>query len=190
MKSRWALLILVILALSLYGLTACEQEPQQLSAAGISKQSHEWVFAKQLTSTGPVDFDSTLNADGAVTFGSTLAVTGMVTGKSKVINKTGVTVALTAAEVQGTVVTDLGDTGSITFTLPSAVAGYDVLFINITGNDWIIDVADNADQIFQLTNSAGDKITNTTSYDQVHLIALDASGYYVADRIGTWADGN
>jgi len=51
-------------------------------------------------------------------------------------------------------------------------------------------VADGADQIFDLTNAAGNKVTNSTAYDYMHLFAIDALGYYVIDVHGTWTDAD
>ena len=130
-----------------------------------------------------------VSAAGAASLGSTLAVSGMATMGRKVIAKTGTAVNLTAAEVAWTIVSDLGDTGGITITLPAAVAGMDVLLYNKTGNDWIVD-CDNSDQIFDLTDAAGNKITNTTAFDYVHLVALDDTGWYTLDVHGTWTDAN
>lgn len=140
-----------------------------------------------------IDADDAAGTGVTIQSGATAGVVfsgGAVTLPRKVLNKTGVTVALTAAEVSWTIVTDLGDTGAITFTLPTAVAGYEVLLFNQTGNDWIIDTADGADTIFDLTNAAGNKITNSTAYDYVHLIALDATGYWALDVHGTWTDAD
>jgi len=65
----------------------------------------------------------------------------------------------------------------------------DIILYNKTGEDWIID-CDDADQIFDLTDAAGNKITNTTAFDYVHLIALDGTGWYPLDVHGTWTDAN
>lgn len=121
--------------------------------------------------------------------GSTIIGSSYVQALRKVTAKTGTAVTLTAAEVSLGLVSDLGDSGGITITLPAAVAGYDVLIYNKTGNDMKID-CDAADQIFDLTNAAGNSITNTTAYDYVHLIALDATGWYTLDVHGTWTDAD
>lgn len=120
---------------------------------------------------------------------STMTIGGMATFMRKTIAKTGVDIALTAAEVNNTFVSDLGDTGAITVTLPAAAAGMEVYLYNLTGNDWIVD-CDNADQIFDLTNAAGNKVTNSTAYDYMHLVAVDATGWYPIDVHGTWTDAD
>lgn len=146
-----------------------------------------------LAANGGITVDSTAftvaDSTGNTTIAGTLGVSGMSTTLRKVIAKTGVSAALTAAECYWTIVSDLGDTGGITITLPAAVAGMDVLLYNKTGEDWIID-CDDADQIFDLTDAAGNKITNTTAFDYVHLVALDGAGWYTLDVHGTWTDAN
>jgi len=71
--------------------------------------------------------------------GTTLIGSSYVQALRKVTAKTGVTVALSAAEVSMGLVSDLGDTGAITLTLPTAVAGYDVILFNkrATTGSWM-----------------------------------------------------
>jgi hypothetical protein len=129
------------------------------------------------------------DTSGNTAIAGTLTVSGMATMGRKVIAKTGVSAALTAAEVAWTVVSDLGDTAGITITLPAAVAGMDVVIMNFTGEDIILD-SDDADRMFGVVDAAGDKATNTTAYDYVHLVALDGSGWVLLDSRGTWTDAN
>jgi hypothetical protein len=139
-----------------------------------------------------VDADDNAGTGLSVATGATAGAVfsgGPVILPRKVIAKTGVSAALTAAECWWTIVSDLGDTGGITITLPAAVAGMDIILYNKTGEDWIID-CDNADQLFDLTDAAGNKITNTTAFDYVHLVALDGAGWYTLDVHGTWTDAN
>ena len=64
------------------------------------------------------------------------------------------------------------------------------IIVQYDGDDVYIDPAA-ADQIHVLTNSAGDRISNTTSGDSVCLIAADGTYWIVIPAsTGTWADAN
>jgi len=136
-----------------------------------------------------IDTIDEFTSAGGVTLDSVLLKDGFVQGLANVIAKTGTAVTLSIAEVSGGVISDLGDTSGITITLPTAVAGYEVTIINFTGNDMIID-EDDGDQIWGIVNAAGDSITNSTAYDWIRLVALDATGWVEMSSVGTWADGN
>jgi len=160
-----------------------------------------------------------LSCDGAATLASTLAITGTTTigggygNTGCTLSGAGVIQCDGAATFAGGV-TDVvpvltkdanyqitaADTGSIikatntvsmTLILPSAAAGLNYCFYNYAGNDVIIDPIDGADTILKLTNGPGEKLTNTTQFDSVCLVALDATNWANLETgIGTWADGN
>lgn len=80
--------------------------------------------------------------------------------------------------------------GAITLTLPGAVAGLQYCIVNYTGDDQVIDFADATDVALNEVNSPGDRVTNTTAYDNICLAAIDATNWVTISSVGTWADGN
>ena len=79
---------------------------------------------------------------------------------------------------------------SATFTLPGAVAGYNVCIYNYAGTDVISEFTDATDVALNEVNSPGDPVTNTTAYDSICLTAIDAVNWITVSSIGTWEDGN
>lgn len=100
--------------------------------------------------------------------------------------------------------TDIGtlitvDTADVVITLPAVGAGatYTVMNIGADGTEIHVDVAA-ADLIaggcgFAAALDDGDKLTNTAATadygDYVTLSYFDATGWYITDMVGTWADG-
>ena len=80
--------------------------------------------------------------------------------------------------------------GAITLTLPAAAAGLHYCIVNFTGDDQVIAFADAADVALNEVNSPGDRVTNTTAYDNICLAAIDAVNWVTLSSVGTWADGN
>lgn len=80
--------------------------------------------------------------------------------------------------------------GAITLTLPGAAAGLQYCIVNYTGDDQVIDWTDATDVALNEVNSPGDRVTNTTVYDNICLTAIDATNWVTISSLGTWADGN
>jgi hypothetical protein len=95
-----------------------------------------------------------------------------------------VTVADSGAVIKNTAVV------SATFTLPGAVAGLNYCIYNYAGSDVIIEFADATDVAVNEVNSPGDSVTNTTAFDNICLVAIDATNWGTLSSVGTWADGN
>ena len=47
-----------------------------------------------------------------------------------------------------------------------------------------------ADQIYSLTNAAGDRILNTTAGNSVCLLAIDGTYWIAIYPVGTWSDAD
>ena len=110
---------------------------------------------------------------------------GAIYGKAPVLAKDA-SYAVTAADT-GSVIKA---SGAITLTLPGAAAGLSYCIVNFTGDDQKIDFTDSADVALNEVNSPGDRITNTTVYDNICLTAIDATNWSTISSVGTWADGN
>lgn len=80
--------------------------------------------------------------------------------------------------------------GSITMTLPGAVAGLNYCIVNYDGGDLTIEFTDATDVALNEVNSPGDRVTNTTAYDLICLAAIDATNWMTISSVGTWSDGN
>jgi hypothetical protein len=93
-----------------------------------------------------------------------------------------VTVADTGAVIKAS--------GAITLTLPAAAAGLHYCIVNFTGDDQVIDFTDATDVALNEVNSPGDRVTNTTVYDNICLTAIDATNWVTLSSVGTWADGD
>lgn len=131
-----------------------------------------------------------LQCNGAATIDGAATVTGALTAasvsaKAPVLAKDA-NYAVTAADT-GSVIKA---SGAITLTLPAAAAGLQYCIVNFTGDDQKIDFTDSADVALNEVNSPGDRITNTTVYDNICLTAIDATNWSTISSVGTWADGN
>jgi len=89
----------------------------------------------------------------------------------------------------GTLFNNKGATGQITYTLPAAVSDVWYCFYVYAAQTVLVN-PDDADQIYHLTNAAGDAITNTTAGDSLCLHAVDATGWIPMQENGTWNDAD
>jgi hypothetical protein len=132
--------------------------------------------------------DWDISTTGAMTGIGSIAADGAIYGLKPVLTKDAnypVTAADSGASIKNTSIV------SATFTLPAAAAGLNYCFYNYSGSDVVIDPVDGVDVILKLTNSPGDSLTNTTQFDSVCLVALDATNWVNLETgIGTWADGD
>lgn len=95
---------------------------------------------------------------------------------------------LSAAD-RDSLVTNQGATGDVTFTLPSATAGYRYCFYVFAAQNLYIDTA-TGDQIYVLTNAAGDRILNSTAGSSICLTAINDTYWVASGTVGTWTDAN
>lgn len=110
---------------------------------------------------------------------------GLVNSSIPVLAKTS-SYAVTAADT-GAIIKS---SGSITMTLPAAVVGLNYCLYNYDGGDLTIDFTDTADVALNEVNSPGDRVTNTTAFDSICLIAIDTTNWVTISSLGTWSDGN
>jgi hypothetical protein len=85
--------------------------------------------------------------------------------------------------------TNAGASGAITLTLPAAATGRHYCVYTYAAQTIYIDPA-TGDQIYHLTNSAGDRISNATVGDHVCLVATGGTYWIAYVEHGTWADAN
>ena len=102
----------------------------------------------------------------------------------------GDTATLTIEQVHGGIVTNDGAGAGRTYNLPPAQVGMVVTVYLEEAQDVDID-CDGADQIFVLTDAAGNKISSdATQGSMIILKAHDATGWWPYGRVGAWADVN
>lgn len=140
---------------------------------------------------------------GNVTVPGTLAVTGQITGPRTVtvVSAASGTTALTASQ-SGALVANTGTTGTTTFTLPSAAAGYSFCFveagdaggellINPATGDAIVGKTHGAENGTGIAPAAGTGIKNTAATnvkgDFTCLQSLDATTWLMTSVAGVWA---
>jgi hypothetical protein len=90
------------------------------------------------------------------------------------------------------VLTNRGAAGAVTFTLPAlgaSSAGLQVCAYVAAAQALNLDPA-TGDKIEALTDTAGDKIANSTVGSYICLLAADATNWQPLERVGTWADAN
>lgn len=126
-----------------------------------------------------------LQCDGAATFGGTVTASGGVADTKPVLAKIADYTVL--AGDTGSVIKA---SGAITLTLPGAAVGLNYCIINFTGDDQVIDFTDATDVALNEVNSPGDRVTNTTAYDNICLTAIDTTNWVTISSLGTWSDGN
>lgn len=123
---------------------------------------------------------------GNATFAGSGTFGGAISGLAPVLAKTS-SYAVTAAD-SGAVIKS---SGSITMTLPAAAAGLNYCIVNYDGGDLTIAFTDATDVAINEVNSPGDRVTNTTAFDNICLTAIDTTNWAtIGTSIGTWADGN
>lgn len=123
---------------------------------------------------------------GNATFAGSGTFGGAIYGPVPVLAKTS-NYAVTAAD-SGAIIKS---SGSITMTLPAAAAGLNYCIVNYDGGDLTIAFTDATDVAINEVNSPGDRVTNTTAFDNICLAAIDTTNWAtIGTSIGTWADGN
>lgn len=136
------------------------------------------VWAKNATPVAAIDAAGNLSASG------TFRPSGAVYNVAPILTKTGSytpTVAETGSIIKAS--------GILTITLPAAAAGLNYCLVNFDGNDQVIEFTDATDVALNEVNSPGDKITNSTAYDNICLAAIDGTNWVTISSVGTWADG-
>ena len=90
-------------------------------------------------------------------------------------------------EAYNFIFTNTGATGSITFTLPVAAVGMEIMFYSNAAQDLVID-PNGTDQIMS-TDTAGDTITSdATVGSHIVLRCLNANTWSVMSSQGTWTE--
>lgn len=129
--------------------------------------------------------DWDISTAGVMTGIGAITADGAISGLKPIVVKDAsysVTTADTAAVIKAS--------GAITLTLPAAAVGLHYCIVNFTGDDQTIDFADAADVALNEVNAPGDRVTNTTVYDNICLTAIDATNWVTLSSVGTWSDGN
>jgi hypothetical protein len=93
------------------------------------------------------------------------------------------------ADQRGAIFSNLGATGALTLTLPTAAKGLNFCFYTGAAQTLYIDPA-GTNQISHLTNAGGDRISNATAGDSVCLVGISTSAWIPLGEVGTWADAN
>jgi len=91
-------------------------------------------------------------------------------------------------ETAGTVMTNEGATGAVTFTLPDVITGMHIFFAVVANQTVLID-PNGTEQILRLTDTGGDRISSSTVGSIVHLFGLTETQWGAIES-GTWADAN
>lgn len=117
--------------------------------------------------------------------GSKLRMLGSVAGV-KIPQVAATATTLTAAQCGSS----FANSGAVEVELPDAdaILGCRYTFITMNASNFDLD-PDAADQIFALTNAAGDSLRNATKGNSVTLEAV-AGGWAAVAIYGTWADNN
>jgi hypothetical protein len=90
----------------------------------------------------------------------------------------------------GTLFHNTGATAEITLTLPAAVPGLYYCFYVYAAYAITIEI-DDADQVYHLTNAAGDRLQNAgTVGDNICLWSNGITYWLPMGEIGTWSDAN
>jgi len=154
--------------------------------------SDDLIVGDNATITGDATVGGTFGSTGAVT------VTGELTADGEPIIA-GPIRAATAKTSDYTVVANdnpglFSDAGiaaasSVTFTLPTAVAGYSYAFHHTTAATFEVK-ASTSDQLVGVTDGTGEKVQSVSPPAYIHCIALDATNWCVLNMSGTWADAN
>jgi len=144
-----------------------------------------------LNADGATNGDITIDARGTIT------TYGHVTQDGRVTENHSTSHTLTSPTDIGTLITV--DTAAVVITLPAVGAGaqYTVMNIGADGTEIHVDV--NANDLiaggcgFAAALDDGDKLTNTGATankgDYVKLGYFDATGWYIIEMVGIWADG-
>lgn len=154
--------------------------------------SGDLIVGEDATVTGA------LTADGDLIVGDDVTITGALTADGEPIIAGPIRTA-TAKTADYTVVANdnpglfsdagIADASSITFTLPTAVAGYSYAFYHTTAATFEIG-ASTSDQLIGVTDGAGEKVQSVAPPAYLHAIALDATNWCVLNMTGTWTDAD
>ena len=127
-----------------------------------------------------------MSGAGNATFAGSGTFGGAIYGLMPVSAKTA-SYPVTAAD-SGTL---FKTSNAITLTLPGAAAGLNYCIVNYDGADLVIAFTDATDVAINEVNSPGDRVTNTTAFDNICLAAIDTTNWAtIGTSIGTWSDGN
>lgn len=212
-KLTLIVLALIACAVAGYGIGqyTCPSLPSPFQGEGQGEGPYD-AYPSNTTTFNNISTGS-LTASGAVTANSLTASSATINGSITLANgetisnatdghilMSGYLHAFTAPIIKtanytltlsdmGSIVTNQGATGDVTFTLPSATAGYAFCFYVYAAQNFYIDPA-TGDQIHALTNSAGDRITNATAGSAICLVAIDTTYWVPYGTVGTWTDAN
>ncbi len=149
-------------------------------------------FDCSATGSGAEDcaFTFSTQVDGTLAARFKLTANGGVTPVRSIYAKTS-NYTVTAADM-GAVLTNLGATGVVTFTLPEAstVLGEEVWFNVLANYGLKIDPADASDKILGMTDAAGDSILADAEGESIGLRAVGANSWAPIYPYGTWSDAN
>jgi hypothetical protein len=151
---------------------------------------HQWGDI-DLNSTQAIymgDYDGMGNSPAKITVNSDAGTITLI-GTTRIDKYTSSAKTANTNTESGTWYSNLGATGAITFTLPTAAAGYNVCFYVAAAQTVTIDPA-STNQILALTNAAGDRISNGTQGGAVCLLGLSSTQWGAVSVSGTWADAN
>jgi hypothetical protein len=129
--------------------------------------------------------DWDISTSGAMTGIGAITADGAISGLVPVLVK-GASYPVTTADTGAVIKAS----GAITLTLPGAAAGLHYCIVNFTGDDQVIAFTDATDVALNEVNSPGDRVTNTTVYDNICLTAIDTTNWVTLSSVGTWADGD
>lgn len=85
------------------------------------------------------------------------------------------------------VITNEGAVGAVTYNLPAAAAGLEVIFIVHTAQNMVVTAATgDTIRIAAGVSSAGGTVTNGTVGGVLHLVCLNATEWFAISSTGTW----
>ncbi len=133
---------------------------------------------------GTLEVDGVVYADSGITGDGADAIAGFLQS----ITNDAEPHAITAAE-SGTVLTNAGSDGADAWTLPTAVAGYEYIFVVMAAQNMQITPAAGDSIIGSGTDvGAGDTYSANAVGETLHLIAVDGTNWIIISETGTWTD--
>ncbi len=139
-----------------------------------------------LAGSGDINLTGDLATGDAVTGDGTGALGGFL----QTITNDGEPHAVTVGE-SGTVLTNLASDGADAWTLPTAVAGYEYIFVVMAAQNMQITPAAGDSIIGSGTDvGPGDNYAANAVGETLHLIAVDGTNWIVISETGTWTDSN
>lgn len=84
------------------------------------------------------------------------------------------------------VITNTGSTGEVIFTIPNAIPGNSIIFINTTGNSMVL-TAQTDEKIYTSSETSGaNSVSNSLKGNMIKLFCIDEYNWYSIDK-GTWS---